>query len=120
MSIKIKDCKTNEINFYCPNTGKCVRTMEFFEYVGKNASEIIEYNEISERFAVLFDYFSVTVGSFEGKNNTFDISIHFTYSGDLNDKREEYLNRFISYIFERFNVPEKYTYIIEKLIEKHF
>ena len=45
MSIKIKDFKTNEINFYCPNTGKCVRTMEFFEYVGKNSSEIIEYNE---------------------------------------------------------------------------
>ncbi|MDD6082284.1 MAG: hypothetical protein PUB89_05470 [Oscillospiraceae bacterium] len=86
----------------------------------KEKIKIIEYNEISERFAVLFDYFSVTVGSSEGKNNTFDISIHFTYSGDLNDKREEYLNRFISYIFERFNVPEKYTYIIEKLIEKHF
>ena len=93
----------------------CKRTKK-----SKEKIKIIEYNEISERFAVLFDYFSVTVGSFEGKNNTFDISIHFTYSGDLNDKREEYLNRFISYIFERFNVPEKYTYIIEKLIEKHF
>ena len=31
--------KTNEINFYCPNTGKWVRTMEFFEYVGKNVSD---------------------------------------------------------------------------------
>ena len=31
--------KTNKINFYCPNTGKWVRTMEFFEYVGKNVSD---------------------------------------------------------------------------------